>query len=153
AWAGPREGSVLAIGIPKIRFTYADHEHREISQRELLAGVPEGHHSTIMRNVLSAPKRGRSTRGPSGKYSPPAWLFPSYGLARVSRSDPEHMRSLAQWLRDRARTFYAGAEPIDCEVTWFTEKYRTNGAGAGAALIGRTRTSRLEVSLEVPHSN
>jgi hypothetical protein len=151
-WAGPTDAMTIPIPSNEITFSYADSTTRTITQHDLLAGLPDGHHTTIMNSILSPlPKAPPTRRAPPDKREPPIWLFPGYRLAAVTRTRPESVRSLRRWLSQRAQAFYAGAVPVSCTVDWYVENYlydATTETGADSVPT-RTRTGRFEMDLNV----
>lgn len=150
-WAGPRDTTTLEIEVPEVFFTYSDHTTEEVTERELLAGIPDGHHYVLM-NTLLHPTTAPPTRAPPGKYAPPSWLFPGYGFARIARSTPEYERSLRDWLSRRARSIHPGAAPKRCTVEWHTLSYRTDSAARERTVTGRTPLGSVDIDLEPAHA-
>jgi len=123
SWAGPTDAAKLDIMVPEIVISYADSTTRTLTQRELLHGLPVGHHSNIMTSMFAPVPAGGARRAPAGKFEPPAWLFPGYNLARVSRDDPERKESLRTWLRQRASEGYDKAPPTKFVVNWYDDSF------------------------------
>jgi hypothetical protein len=103
--------------------TYADRTSKTLTQRELFARIPTGHHWTIMGHILSPDSAQPTRRAPDGKLDPPAWLFPGYNLARVANARPDQVSALRAWLRGRARDVYEGSPPLSCVVSWYIERH------------------------------
>jgi len=124
SWAGPSGAGAIDVLVPEIAFRYADGTTKTMTQQQLLAGVPDGHHSFIMGNMLSPlPDTPQTRRAPGNKLEPPVSIFPGYNLARVSRGQPDHIRSLRAWLRGRAHEAYADSPPVHCTVTWLVDSF------------------------------
>jgi len=123
-WAGPTKAGTIDVSIPEIVMRYADSTTTILTTQQLLSRVQDGHHTIIMENVLSPlPSPLPVRRAPPGRYEPPAWLFPGYNLARISRGTAEHVGALKEWLRGRAHDFYPDSPPVSCTVNWYTETY------------------------------
>jgi hypothetical protein len=155
-WAGPGEASTIDIPIVEISMRYADATTKVLTHRQLLSSIPDGHHSAIMGNVLSPlPTDPRPRRAPPNKLEPPAWLFPGYNLARVSRLQPEHVSSLRDWLRGRARDFYADSPPVMCTVNWYVDAfpYDTRSDAPRRSAVQREVSGRFEIDLNEPAHN
>lgn len=150
AWAGPSRREAISVNRPEIVFAYADGVTRVVTQADLLAHVPIGHHGGIMENLLSPlPDPPAATRAQPGKYEPPVWLFPGYHLARVSRTTREHEAALEDWLQHRAVAFYSGAAPLKCTASWFVETHPSSDNGSSPnAIIERKLGGKFEVALE-----
>jgi hypothetical protein len=152
-WAGPSRATAVDVTEPEIVFTYADHTQKRVDQQDLLSAIPVGHQSIIVGNILSPVDGTIPSRSPSGRFSPPEWLFPGYGLARVARNRPENVRSLAVWLRDRASAFYRGAAPVRCTVNWFTDEYRTDLPADANVVPSRSLKGQFAVDLGSRHAS
>jgi hypothetical protein len=124
SWAGPSGAAAIEVPVPAITFRYADGTARTVTQQQLLARVPDGHHSAIMANMLSPlPDASPTRRAPGNELEPPIGIFRGYNLGRASRRDPEHVRSLRAWLRERAREAYADSPPLHCSITWYVDRF------------------------------
>lgn len=122
-WAGPSRNSPIEFAVPEIVMSYVDGTSKTLTQRELLARIPTGHHWTIMGHILSPDSTQPTRRAPDGKLEPPAWLFPGYNLARIASARPDQVNVLREWLRGRAQDVYEGSPPLSCVVTWYVEKH------------------------------
>ena len=131
-WAGPSGAAAIDIFIPAITFRFADGTTKTVTQQQLLAHVPDGHHTAIMGNMLSPlPDAPPTRRAPGNKLEPPLGIFRGYNLGRASRLQPEHVSSLRAWLRARAREAYADSPPVHCSITWNIDSFQYD-AGADA---------------------
>jgi len=103
-----------------------------------------------MMNILGPDITGPPrSRAPAGKFGPPAWLFPGYNLARVSNDRPDQVESRRQWIRQRARQIYPGAEPIRCRVNWYSEVHSSTVSGtSGSSLLSRSLAKQIDIPLE-----
>jgi hypothetical protein len=122
-WAGPSRNSPIEFAVPEIVMTYVDGTSKTLTQRELLARIPTGHHWTIMGHILSPDSTSPTRRAPDGKLEPPAWLFPGYNLARIASARPDQVSVLREWLLGRARDVYGGSPPFSCVVSWYIERH------------------------------
>jgi|SRR6185369_3247793 len=149
SWAGPNQASLVDIPVPEISLIYRDGKKVRLSQRELLGEFPTGHHSSIMGSILAPlPSAPPKQRAPAGKFEPPTWLFPGYGLARFDRTDPEHVASLKSWLRARSREIHAAAPVQSCVVDWYDDTYPyQTGSGQEMSRQGHTLMGTFEVDL------
>jgi hypothetical protein len=148
-WAGPTQSMGVDIMVPEIVVTYDDGTKKTFTQAQLFPNVNSGRVPTIVGNLLSPlPAVPATRRAPPNKYEPPVWLFPGYGLARVSRERPEHVASLRAWLRARASQHYAGASPANCRVSWYDDSYAYDPrVDPTQSRRGRTLTGTFEIDL------
>jgi hypothetical protein len=151
-WAGPTQATPIEIAIPEIVIRYADSTTKTLTQRQLLSRIPDGHHSSIMANVLTPlPTQPPIRRAPVNKLEPPAWLFPGYNLAHISRQRPEHVRALQDWLRLRAHEFYPDSPPEMCTVTWYIDTFQYDARANPNQVAVRSGVSgRFEIDLNEP---
>jgi hypothetical protein len=154
SWAGPEQAEALTVTSLEIELAYADGTHRLVRQKDLLSHVPEGHHPGIMNHLLGPLPETAPARARAGKLEPPLWLMPGYNLAEVTRTTPEHVRSLKEWLLARARLFHSAAPLSRCTASWYDQTYR--GGLATSERLPRPETrlaGRFEILFdEQPHS-
>ena len=148
-WAGPLRNSPIELAVPEIAMTYADGTSKILTQRELFARIPTGHHWTIMGHILSPDPVPPTRRAPDGKLEPPEWLFPGYNLARVANTRPDHVSALREWLRGRAREVYEASPPVSCVVSWYTERHAGDPKDEPPqSAIQRTLTKEIRFSFD-----
>ena len=144
-WAGPERTDELTITRPEIVFSYEDGQTRALTQNEVLEPFSGGHRGVVMANILSPlPDQPPQRR----RFEPPGWLFPGYKLGSRSRTTAEHIASLKRWLRGRAQTFYAGAAPTRCVVTYYADTHRMQTPGVSPIEVAKSEpTGRFEMDL------
>jgi hypothetical protein len=150
SWAGPSGSPTIDIRVPEITFRFADGTTKAVTQQQLLAHVPDGHHSYIMDNMLSPlPDAPPTRRAPGNKLEPPLGIFRGYNLGRVSRLQPDHVRSLRAWLVARAHEAYAGSPPVHCSVTWHVDSFRYDARAHATERTARHHSAgRFDLDLE-----
>ena len=149
SWAGPEKAEAVTVRSLEIEFAYADGTRRLVRQKDLLPHIPEGHHPGIMNHLLGPLPETAPTRSRAGKFEPPLWLMPGYNLAEVSRMTPEHVRSLKEWLLDRARLVHSAAPLARCTANWYDHTYRGDLATSGRLPQPETRLAgRFEVLID-----
>jgi hypothetical protein len=125
---GLTQGEVEVSTFEAVFFT--DRGEVRVPSAELLDEFPVMMHYAIARHGLTPIPDGAGNAIPDHSTRIPnriaSTLFPGYRYARQRRSSLEIERSLAQWLRGRARVLLPDTTVTRVEIQWFRERIRVS---------------------------